>query len=204
MTFYGGLKKLLASTIPKLYNPGSRSTPFPMRLKFLTAFIVVSLFTGSAFAAVVVEKRSRQMPFVEVVDCQGVHSFIFRGPVGTSRRSIMVPPREYWTEHEAGIYSFLVRYQDGHVCSRLVTPEVFARYQVGDEFYAGGTVIERSQTEDSKSVQPAVTHHRHHTAQLRHHRNQSSHSVATHKRKQSSHRTAKHQAKHRSSRLASR
>ena len=133
------------------------------------------------------------MPFVEVFECHGIHSFVFRGPKGTSQWPILVPPREYWTAREAGIYSFVLRYQGGNVCSRLVTPEVFARYQVGDDFYAAAEYSsERVQTEDSKTVQP-VTHPRQRTAHARS------------KRKHSSHRVAKHHRKHhRSHRIASR
>ena len=104
-----------------------------MRTKFVVCLLVAVAFTSSAFAAVVVEKRSRQMPYVEVFGCEGVHAFVFRGPKGTSRRPILVPPREYWTAQEAGIYSFVLRYQDGNTHSRLVTPEVFAAAPVVTE-----------------------------------------------------------------------
>jgi hypothetical protein len=162
-----------------------------MRMKFFACLLVGIVFTSGAFAAVVVEKRSRQMPYVEVVDCHGVHSFIFRGPKGIDRPPILVPPREYWAGQEAGIYSFVLRYQGGNVCSRLVTPEVFARYRVGDDFYASAEYSnERTQTEDSKTA-PSATHHRQHTAQTRKHRHRS-------------HSLAKHQTKHRSHRIASR
>src|SRR5256885_10002883 len=141
-----------------------------MRSKFVVGSLLLAALAGGAFAAVVVEKKSRQVPYVEVFDCQGVHSFVFRGPTGTSRRPILVPPREYWTAQEAGLYKFVLRYHSGNVCSRLVTPEVFARYRVGDDFRDSEPAMsERSQTEDSKSVQP-VTHHRQRTAQMRKHR----------------------------------
>ena len=149
-----------------------------MRFKLLAASVVALSLAGGAFAAIVVEKKSRQMPYVEVVDCQGVHSFVFRGPKGTSRKPILVPPEEYWTAPEAGLYKFVLRYHSGNVCSRLVTPEVFARYQVGDDFRDSELVTERV-TEDSKSVQPVV-HHRKHTAQLK--KRHKSHSVAKHRR----------------------
>jgi hypothetical protein len=160
-----------------------------MRTKFFVLFAVAITFAGSAFAAVVVEKRSRQMPYVEVFGCEGIHAFVFRGPKGTSRRPILVPPREYWTAQEAGIYSFVLRYSGGNVCSRLVTPEVFARYRVGDDFYASAEYTnERTQTEDSKSVQP-VSHHRQRTARARKHRHRSQ-SIAKHHRQHRSHRIA--------------
>ena len=103
------------------------------------------------------------MPHVEIFECQGIYSFVFRGPVGTSRKPILVPPREYWTAREAGIYSFVVRYSDGRVCSRLVTPEVYARYQVGEHFYDRPAVREYSST-DSKTT-ATVFRHRHTIAQ---------------------------------------
>jgi hypothetical protein len=162
-----------------------------MHTKFLAGLLLVTVFVGGAFAAVVVEKKSRQVPYVEVFDCQGIHSFIFRGPTGTSRRPILVPPQEYWTAQEAGLYSFVLRYHSGNVCSRMVTPEVFARYRVGDDFRDGAPALsDRTDSDDSKTVQP-VTHHRQRTAQVR-------------KRNHSSHRIAKHHRQHRSTRLAAR
>jgi hypothetical protein len=150
-----------------------------MRFKLLLILLLTVSLTGGAFAAVVVEKQSRQLPYVEVFECNGVHSFVFRGPRGTSRKPILVPPEEYWTVREAGLYKFVLRYHSGNVCSRLVTPEVFARYRVGDDFRDDEAVTERV-TEDSKTIQP-VTHHRRHTAQVTKHRHRS-HSVAKHDR----------------------
>jgi hypothetical protein len=162
-----------------------------MRSKFFAGSLLLVALAGGAFAAVVVEKNSRQVPYVEVFGCEGVHAFVFRGPTGTSRRPILVPPREYWTAQEAGLYKFVLRYHSGNVCSRLVTPEVFARYRVGDDFRDSEPAMsERTQTDDSKSA-PPVTHHRLRTAQLRKHRH-------------ASHRMAKHQRLHRSQRIAQR
>jgi hypothetical protein len=177
--FYGGLKKVLASQIWKDYNATVGSTRSSMRFKILAVVVVALSLAGGAFAAIVVEKQSRQIPYVEVVDCRGVHSFVFRGPKSFPRKPILVPPQEYWTAPEAGLYKFVLRYHSGDVCSRLVTPEVFARYRVGDDFRDSELVTERV-TEDSKSVQPVV-HHRKHTAQLKN-RNHKSHSVAKHRR----------------------
>lgn len=129
-----------------------------MRTKFLAGCLLLIAFAGGTSAAVVVEKKSRQLPYVEVFGCQGVHSFIFRGPTGTSRGPILVPPREYWTAQEAGLYKFVVRYSSGNVCSRLVTPEVFARYQVGDHFYDRPAVREHYQAEGSKSAETTAPH----------------------------------------------
>ena len=155
-----------------------------MRFKLLVVCLLGLVLTGSALAAVVVEKRSHLMPYVEVFGCQGVHAFVFRGPKGTDRKAILVPPREYWTAPEAGQYKFWLRDGSGHVCSRLVTPEVFARYQVGDDFNPCAPATERM-TEESKTVQPVV-HHRKHTAKAQ---------KRTHKRQ-----LAKHHRKHRSPR----
>jgi hypothetical protein len=165
-----------------------------MRSTILAGSLLAMLFAEGALAGVVMEKRSRQVPYVEVFGCQGIHSFVFRGPTGTSRRPILVPPREYWTAQEASLYSFVLRYRSGHVCSRMVTPEVFARYRVGDDFNDCAPVpSDRMQSEDSKSVQP-VTHHRQRTAQVRHR-----------SRKHAVHRmAAKHHKQHRFHRLAQR
>jgi hypothetical protein len=134
-----------------------------MRTKFLVGFLSLGflslvVFATGASAAVVLEKRSRQLPHVEVFGCQGIYSFIFRGPVGTSRRPILVPPREYWTAREAGLYKFVVRYSSGNVVSRLVTPEVFARYQVGDHFYDRPAPRDQYQSDDSKATETAARH----------------------------------------------
>jgi hypothetical protein len=161
-----------------------------MRIKFLIVLLLATGVTGGVSAAVVVEKRSRQVPYVEVFECNGVHSFIFRGPVGTSRKPLLVPPEEYWTApREAGLYKFVLRYHSGNVCSRLVTPEVFARYRVGDDF-RDNEVLTESVTEDSKTIQPLVHHHQKHTAQVR---------KRSHGRQ-----VAKHHQKHRALRVASR
>lgn len=159
-----------------------------MRSKLLVVCLLGLVLTGSALAAIVVEKRSHLMPDVEIFGCEGVHAFVFRGPKGTNRRPILVPPREYWTATEAGQYKFWLKDSSGRVCSRLVTPVVFARYNVGDDFNECAPAIERT-TEDSKSVRP-MTHHRKHTAQLR---------KRTHTRS-----IAKHHRSHRSLRIAAR
>lgn len=161
-----------------------------MRVKLVLVLLLALGLSKGASAAIVVEKNSRQVPYVEVFECNGIHSFIFRGPRGTSRKPLLVPPEEYWTAaREAGLYKFVLRYASGNVCSRLVTPEVFARYRVGDDFRDAELVTE-SVTEDSKSVQPVVHHHRR-TAQLTKHRH-------------SMHRMAKHHPRHRATRLAAR
>ena len=150
-----------------------------MRFKLLLVLLLAAGLAGRAFAAVVMEKQSRQVPYVEVFECHGIHSFVFRGPTGTSRTPILVPPEEYWSAREAGLYKFVLRYHSGNVCSRLVTPEVFARYRVGDDFRDDEAVTERL-TEDSKTIQPVEHHHRR-TAQLRKHSHRSQ-SLAKHHR----------------------
>src|SRR5256885_3891839 len=160
-----------------------------MRFKLLPVLLLAASLAGGAFAAVVVEKQSRQLPYGEVFECNGVHSFVFRGPRGTSRKPILVPPEKYWTAREAGLYKFVLRYHSGNVCSRLVTPEVFARYRVGDDFRDSDLMTERV-TEDNKSVQPVV-HHRKHMAQAK-------------KRSHTARRLAKHHRAHRSRLVAQR
>jgi hypothetical protein len=161
-----------------------------MRIKLLFVLLLTAILAGGAPAAVVVEKRSRQLPFVEVFECPGVHAFVFRGPRGTSRKPILVPPKEYWMAREAGLYKFVLRYHSGNVCSRLVTPEVFARYRVGDDFRDSEPYSEQMQAEDSKSVLPVAQHQRHtahltkrtHKRQIaqhhRSHRSRNSHRIA--------------------------
>jgi hypothetical protein len=184
--FYGRSKKVLATQIWKDYNATVGSTRSSMRFKLLAVVVVALSLAGGVFAAIVVEKQSRQIPYVEVVDCRGVHSFVFRGPKSFPRKPILVPPQEYWTAPEAGLYKFVLRYHSGNVCSRLVTPEVFARYRVGDDYRDSELVTERV-TEDSKSVQPVV-HHRKHTAQLK--KSHKSHSLAGRHRTNRTHRLA--------------
>ena len=174
---------MLAAQIWTDYNPDVVQPTQPMRFKLLVVSILALFLVGGAFAAIGVEKQSGQMPYVEVVDCQGVHSFVFRGPKGTSRKPILVPPEEYWTAREAGLYKFVLRYHSGNVCSRLVTPEVFARYRVGDDFNDCTPATERV-TEDNKTVQP-IEHHRKHTAQVRKQSHPTRHLAKHHRRHRS-------------------
>jgi hypothetical protein len=153
-----------------------------MRTKFFAGLFLVAAVAANAFGAVILEKRSRELPFVEVFDCHGVHSFIFRGPTGTSRHPILVPPREYWTGQPAGLYKFVLRYEGGRVCSRLVTPAVYARYSVGQEYYDRTlSDSERYETEDSKTVQPTMHHRRSDTASLRKKKHSSHRALAKHR-----------------------
>ena len=163
-----------------------------MRTRILGSFLLLMAFAGGASAAVVVEKKSRQLPFVEVFECQGIHSFVFRGPPGTSRQPILVPPREYWTAREAGLYRFVLRYHSGHVRSRLVTPEVFARYQVGEDYYDRLASREPYESDDSKATQPVVRQRRT-TAQVRHRspKRKTYRAVAKHRKQPRAHRIAR-------------
>jgi hypothetical protein len=139
-----------------------------MRIKLLIVLLLTTTFAGGASAAVIVEKRSRQLPFVEVFECPGVHAFIFRGPRGTSRKPILVPPKEYWVAREAGLYKFVLRYDSGNVRSRLVTPEVFARCRVGDHFYDRGPACAPSDAKDSQATVALIHRSRHQSlAQVR-------------------------------------
>lgn len=167
-----------------------------MRIKLLIVLLLITLVAGGSFAAVVVEKRSRQVPFVEVFECPGVHAFVFRGPRGTSRKPILVPPQEYWTAREAGLYKFVLRYRSGNVRSRLVTPEVFARCRVGDDFNDRGPACAPSDAKDSQTTVAIIGRSRHPSvAQIR-----GTHlKVATHQHRKRSKTLVRH-----SSRIASR
>lgn len=74
------------------------------------------------------------------------------------------------------IYSFLLRDEQGHVHSQMVTPDVFSRYEIGDYFddQQAGSSTRRdegfskdSSREDSKSVKPvrrtSASRKKHHT-----------------------------------------
>ncbi|MFL6537191.1 MAG: hypothetical protein ACJ8JD_03325 [Chthoniobacterales bacterium] len=85
-----------------------------------------------------------------------------------------------------GIYSFMLRDEQGRVHSQMVTPEVFQRYEVGDLFddQQGGPVRregfskDSSAVSDSKEVKPVHHHHAaHHTP---HHASTASHKAKRH------------------------
>ena len=95
-------------------------------------------------------------------------------------------------EREAGLYKFVLRYPSGNVRSRLVTPEVFARCRVGDDFRDEGPACAPSDAKDSqvtvalidRSRSQPVAQHQPRTAQV---------TKRTHKRH-----IAKHHRSHRS------
>ena len=165
------------------WRPGRKNTtnvfrfarlqlPLPMRPTILTSSILTLLLTGYAFGCAfegtIVDKRSRQLPDTSMIGTEGVHSFAFRGPTGTSRLPVGVPKPEFWTENN-GMYTFFLRDQAGHVRSQMVTAEVFARCRVGDYFNDRGPACKPPDSKDSKSVTTAVIYRRrnYRTAQIR-------------------------------------
>jgi hypothetical protein len=164
-----------------------------MRSNFLATLLIAILpaswALGCAYEGTIVEKRSRLRPDASMIGTEGVYSFVFRGPTGTSRLPIGVPNPQFWTE-SSGSYKFLLRDQQGHVHSQLVTAEVFARCQVGDYFNDRGPACVRPDAKDSKNV-TAVYHRRWKTtAQTRHHTRRSHRAVAKHRRHHSPSRIA--------------
>ena len=144
----------------------------------LLAFFLIALLAGCAFEGTIVEKRSRPLPDSSMIGTEGDYSFAFRGPTGTSRPPITVPNPQFWTEAN-GMYSFLLRDQQGSVHSQMVTAEVFARYRVGDYFNDQQPPPQTSEAKDSKTVEPVIHHRRHHRmAQVR----RTHRKVATHHR----------------------
>ena len=132
----------------------------------LVIFLSLIAVHGSYSAAVIVEKSSRQMPYVEVFGCQGVHSFIFRGPTGTSRAAD--PGSAARILDRAGSRPLQIR------------SALFERQCLLAAGHAGGLralqrrrhiSIDRSgrarqpESDDSKTIQPVV-HHRHTIAQV--------------------------------------
>ena len=138
-----------------------------MRSSLFTSSVIALLLSGCAFEGTIVDKRSRQIPDASMIGTEGVHSFVFRGPTGTSRLPIGVPNPQFWTETN-GMYTFLLRDQQGSVRSQMVTAEVYARCRVGDYFNDRGPACKSPDSKDSKTV-TAVIHRRrsHRTAQTR-------------------------------------
>ncbi|HEX7518283.1 MAG TPA: hypothetical protein VF345_13470 [Chthoniobacterales bacterium] len=132
-----------------------------MRSNLLASFLIAMLLAGCAFEGVVVERRSRPLPDSSIIGTEGVYSFAFRGPTGTSRPPITVPNPQFWTETN-GMYNFLLRDQQGNVRSQMVTAEVFDRYRVGDYFNDRQPPSETSDSKDNKTVEAVIHHRRHH------------------------------------------
>lgn len=136
-----------------------------MRSNLLTSVVISLLLAartfGCAFEGTIVEKRSWLRPDASMIGTEGVYSFVFRGPTGTSRLPITVPTPQFWTQ-SSGSYKFLLRDQQGTVHSQLVTAEVFARCQVGDYFNDRGPACQRPDSKDSKTTVAVVQQRRHH------------------------------------------
>ncbi len=146
------------------------------------ALLLATPALGCAFEGTIVEKRSWLRPDASMIGTEGVYSFVFRGPTGTSRLPITVPNPQFWTE-SSGSYKFLLRDQAGHVRSQLVTAEVFGRCQVGDYFNDRGPACQRPDAKDSKTTIAVVQQRRHHrVAQTR----RSHRKMAMHRRHHSS------------------
>jgi hypothetical protein len=160
------------------FRLSSVQTSSPMRSKLLASFLSALLLSGCAFEGTIVEKRSRQFPDSSMIGTEGVYSFVFRGPTGTSRPPITVPNPQFWTESN-GMYTFLLRDQQGNVRSQMVTAEVFARCQVGDYFNDRGPACRPSDAKDTKATVAVIHQRRHHRmAQAR----RSHRKVAMHRR----------------------
>jgi hypothetical protein len=158
-----------------------------MHSKFLTYFFIAMLPVGCAFGCAyegeVVQKLSRPRPDTSLPGIEGTHSFVFRGPTGTSRRAITLPGPEFWEWEPSGKFAFYLRDRQGNAQWQLVTPEVFARYQIGEYFNDRECAPPTRYSKDSKTVQ-AFIYRRKTIAQLRrnHHSRRSYHAVAKHLR----------------------
>ena len=128
--------------------------------------LLASRAFGCAFEGTIVEKNSWLRPDASMIGTEGVYSFVFRGPTGTDRLPITVPKPQFWTE-SSGSYKFLLRDQQGHVHSQLVTAEVFGRCQVGDYFNDRGPACQRPDSKDSKATVAVVQRRYHRVAQAR-------------------------------------
>lgn len=161
-----------------------------MRSNLLAFFLSALLLSSCAFEGTIVEKRSRQFPDSSMIGTEGVYSFVFRGPTGTSRPPITVPNPQFWTESN-GMYTFLLRDRQGNVHSQMVTAEVFARCRVGDYFNDRGPACARPDSKDSKAVATVSQHPRYHqVAQTR----RTHRKVATHHHRTRSKALAHHAA----------
>lgn len=167
----------LAVRTEKHYKRLSAVSPvkssLPMRSKLLlVSCLVATLLAGHAFGCAyegtIVEKPSWPRPDASMIGTEGVYSFVFRGPTGTSRLPIGVPIPTFWTE-TSGSYKFLLRDRQGNVHSQLVTAEVFARCRVGDYFNDRGPACAPSDAKDSKATVAVIHRQRHHrvAAQVR-------------------------------------
>jgi hypothetical protein len=146
-----------------------------MRLNFLLCFFASAISAaGCAFEGEVVHKIFRERPDTSMTGKGGIHSFVFRGPVGTSRPPITLPGPEFWATNPSGKYAFYLRDRQGTNRWQLVTPEVFARYEVGEYFNDAQAAPSRDKySTDAKTMQLVVRHHRKkiaHARSSKHHR----------------------------------
>ncbi len=130
-----------------------------MRSSLLASFLIAMLLTSCAFEGVVVEKRSWPLPDASTIGTEGANSFVLRGPTGTSRPPITVPVPQFWTQTN-GIYTLLLRDQQGSVHSQMVTADVFAHFRVGDYFNNWQLPLETSDSK-GKTVAAVIDHRRH-------------------------------------------
>ena len=165
-----------------------------MRLNFLFYFFASAITAaGCAFEGEVVHKIFRERPDTSMTGQGGIHSFVFRGPVGTSRPPITMPGPEFWAMDPSGKYAFYLRDKQGTAHWQLVTPEVFARYEMGDYFNdAQATPSREKYSTDAKTMQLLLRHPRTKTAQARSskHRHRVHRALAKHRRHQHSNRIA--------------
>ena len=175
----------LISKILQRFRGSYSETGLIMRLNPFASLLGVILLAGSAVAGVIVEKRSRVLPDSSIPGTEGIYSFVFRGPTGTSRLPITVPRPDFWPDQN-GLFSFVMRDSGGHLCAQMVTSDVFARYRVGDDFNDVVVSVNREeqvQAADNKSVKPVIVHSQRRSIARHHSRTgRSHHAVAKHHR----------------------
>ena len=135
---------------------------FFMRPNIFACYLIGFLLSGCAAEGVVTQKRSRPLPDASMIGSEGVNSFVFRGPTGTSRLPTAVPGPEFWGPERNGVYTFIIRDPQGNQRDQMVTPDVYARYRVGDYFndQRPPPAGESYGSSDSKTSRPMIHHHR--------------------------------------------
>jgi hypothetical protein len=174
------MPKSLAACTGKYYKGSCRLLLSILLMRSILACLLIPvLLSGCAAQGTIVEKRSRQRPDSSMIGTEGVDSFVFRGPVGTSRQPTMVSGPQFWTE-TGGSYKFILRDQAGNVRSQLVTPAIFVQYNVGDYFNDTLPPVEAPSAKD-------------HTTKVALHPDQA---VQTHRQMAQTHRNRHRVAKH--------
>jgi len=115
--------------------------------KLIFSLVIPLLLIGCAAQGTIVEKRSRLRPDSSMVGTQGVYSYTLRGPTGPSQQPVPISVPPVWYE-TGGSFKFVLRDSAGNVHSQLVTPEIFARYNVGDYFNDALPPIETKSAKD--------------------------------------------------------